>query len=260
MVEETPVTGSNPIRERVGDRLRAAREAAGLTLTDIGQRTRIPLRHLEAVETSNYGSLPSITYAMGFSRAFARAVGEDEVRIASDLRGELANTWQPVQRHEPYDFHEPARLPPRGIALAGVAVAVLILIGLSLWFGTSIFRGEDAPAVASAGSTAAPAVSEGVPVPAPTPAATPGQVTLTATDEVWVRVYDGQNNTLLTRTMKPGERFDIPPGTERPMVNVGRPDKLAVSIDGQPVAPLGPPERAIKDVVVTAEALRARGA
>lgn len=257
MVDEATVTGATPIRERVGDRLHAAREAAGLSLADIAQRTRIPLRHLEAIEGSNYSALPSITYAMGFSRAYARAIGADEVAVARDLRGELANTWEPKPRHEPYDTSEPARLPPRGVALAGVAVAVLILIGLGLWYGTSFFRAEEAPTpVAATGATTAPAA----PTPAPTPTAGPGQVVLTAIGDVWVRIYDADDKTLLIKTMQAGERFEVPQDAKNPMINIGRPDQLTVTIDGQQVAPLGPPQRAIKDVGVGAEALRARAA
>ncbi|HTG38044.1 MAG TPA: RodZ domain-containing protein [Sphingomonas sp.] len=242
----------------MGERLRIAREDAGLTLADIGQRTRIPLRHLEAIEASKYATLPSITYAMGFARAYARTVGADEVAIAHDLRGELATTWEPRPRHEPYDPVEPARVPPRGVALAGVLVAVLILLGVGLWYGTSLFRGEDAPEVASAAPVAETAAGPTAPVAAPTPQPV-GRVTLTATDEVWVRIYNAADDTLLIKTMQPGETFDVPADAERPMINVGRPDKLTVAIDGQAVPPLGSGERAIKDVGISADALRARG-
>ncbi|WP_315763225.1 helix-turn-helix domain-containing protein [Sphingomonas sp. Y38-1Y] len=258
MVDEAAGSPAPQGRERVGDRLRAAREAAGLTLADVGQRTRIPLRHLEAIETSTYGSLPSITYAMGFVRAYARTVGADEVSLAGDLRGELSTTWAPKARHEPYALAEPARLPPRGLALAGVFVAVLILAGVALWYGTSIFRGEEAPQVAAVPVDASPVQPAAVPQPAPTP--TGGQVRLTATDEVWVRVYDAANDTLLIKTMQKGETFDVPANANRPQINVGRPDKLAITIDGQAVPALGTGERPIKDVGISADALRARAA
>ncbi|WP_176484570.1 helix-turn-helix domain-containing protein [Sphingomonas spermidinifaciens] len=258
MVDEAAGPLATPGREHVGDRLRAAREAAGLSLADIGQRTRIPLRHLEAIENSTYASLPSITYAMGFVRAYARAVGADEVALATDLRGELATTWAPKPRHEPYDPAEPARLPPRGLALAGVLVAVLIVVGIGLWYGTSIFRGEEAAPVVVA-DTAAPApAAVTTPVPPPTPAA--GRVRLTATDEVWVRIYDAANDTLLMKTMQKGETYDVPADANGPQINIGRPDKLAVTIDGQAVPPLGSGERPIKDIGISAAALRARGA
>ena len=55
---------------------------------------------------------------------------------------------------------------------------------------------------------------------------------LAATDEVWLRVYDADNKTLYLGTMKPGERFEVPAGARDPKINVGRPDKLQVTING----------------------------
>lgn len=256
MAEQTEGGAVPPLAIRVGDRLREAREARGMAISDVAQSTRVPQRHLESIEASTYATLPSITYAMGFTRAYARAVGADEVAIARDLRVELATTWEQPARHEPYDLTDPARVPPRGVAMAGVLVAVVLLVGVALWYGTGLFRTEEAP------SPVATPIAATAPTAATPAAATPtgaGQVTLTATDEVWVRVYDSNDQTLLTRTMQPGERFDVPMGATDPMINIGRPDKLAVTIDGGQVAPLGPPERAIKDVRISAEALRARG-
>lgn len=257
MTDEAEGANRQPIATRVGDRLRIAREAEGLSLPDIAQRTRIPLRHLEAIEASNYVTLPSITYAMGFTRAYARAVGADEVAIARDLRVEIADTWEAVPRHEPYDLTDPARVPPRGLALAGVAAAVLLLIGVALWYGTGLFRTEEVPSTAPVVAVAP--VPTAMPVPVATPAGA-GQVTLTATDEVWVRIYDSNDQTLLIKTLQPGERYDVPMAASGPMINVGRPDQLTVTIDGGSVAPLGDGRRAIKDVGISAQALRARAA
>ena len=44
-----------------GERLRQARVAQGLTIADIAARTRVPTRHLEAIETGDYSGLPSPT-------------------------------------------------------------------------------------------------------------------------------------------------------------------------------------------------------
>ena len=83
-------------------------------------------------------------------------------------------------------------------------------------------------------------------------------MTLAATDEVWMRVYDADNKTLYLGTMKPGDRFDVPRDAKDPMINVGRPDKLTVTLNGANVPPLGTGERAIKDVRVGAVAIAAR--
>lgn len=263
MVDDSQTGTSHALPSCVGDRLRTEREAQGLDLADIAQRTRIPLRHLQTIEASNYSALPSTTYAMGFVRAYARAIDADEVALARDLRGELATGWHPPVRPDRYDPTDPARVPPRGLALAGVALFLVILVAIGIWYGTGT-RSDDAPTAAAPVVTTVPGVPGAAipPTAQPVPAATttgPGQVVLTATGEVWVRIYDGSNQTIATRTMQPGERFEVPANAVRPMINVGRPDQISVTIDGQPVAPLGGPERAIKDVVISAEALRARG-
>lgn len=242
--------------ERAGDVLRTAREAQGLSLADVAARTRVPLRHLEAIDASDYAGLPSPTYAVGFGKAYARSVGADEVRIAQMVRSDVAKLGRRVPEYEPYTMTDPARVPSRGVAVValGLALAVLILVGL--WYGTDWFRGGDTGGASGPATVATvPAVSVAVPKPA---APTGGQVTLTATDDVWMRVYDTDNKTLYLGTMKPGEKFDVPAGANDPMINVGRPDKLTVTLNGSSVPALGTGERAIKDVKVGSAAIAAR--
>ena len=246
---------------RPGERLRAAREAQGLTLADIATRTRIPTRHLEAIEEGHYTSLPSITYATGFTKAYARAVGIDEVDVAREARAEIDRSWDREPTRPSYDPADPARVPSRGLALGGLLVALLVMIGAGIWFGTDWLRGASAPAAVEA-----PATNSGLAVPPPggtvrevaAPAPTGGQVTLTATDAVWVRVYDAQDKTLYMREMAKGDRFDVPPTAENPMINVGRPDKLAITVNGSQAPALGDGRVAIKDVPIGAAALLAR--
>lgn len=239
-----------------GEKLRDAREAQGLSLSEIAARTRIPLRQLEAIENSDYASLPSITYAVGFAKAYARAVGADEVAIAREVRG-INETSVRRTEYEAYEINDPARVPSRGVAMFGVVVALLLLIGAGVWYGTNWFRGQDnAPPLV---------VPSDAPPPAPvatTPAAATGQVVLTANDDVWLRVYeaDGTPNgrTLFENTLKPGDHFDVPADARNPMINVGRPDKLQVTVNGSAVPALGTGKVAIKDVPISAVALLAR--
>jgi hypothetical protein len=99
------------------------------------------------------------------------------------------------------------------------------------------------------------------PPTAPPPVAAPaasGAVVLTATDVVWLRVYDTTGKTLFQGELKPGEHFDVPADAVHPMINVGRPDQIQVTVNGSIVPPLGAGNRAIKDVEISAEALIAR--
>ncbi|NIJ21706.1 cytoskeletal protein RodZ [Sphingomonas naasensis] len=241
----------------VGEKLRAAREAQKLDLSEIASRTRIPQRHLEAIEQSNFASLPSVTYAMGFARAYARAVGADETALARELRAELGDRPERPAPPPSYDFDERSRVPSRGIALVGAIVALLVVIGGAVWFGTDWFRGSAAseePAVVENVTTATPGNAA---APAPVPA-TGGQVTLVALDTVWLRVTDAGGKRLFEKEMAAGERYDVPADADRPRVRTGRPDRIQVLLNGSNIAPLGTGVQTV-EAEVSAAALQARG-
>lgn len=240
---------------KVGEKLRDARLAQGLELSDVAARTRVPQRHLAAIENSDYSGLPSPTYAIGFVKAYARAVGADEVALARELRAETASTFAAREVYESYDPEDPVREPPSALAWGGAIVAVLLLAAVGLWYGTDLFRG---------GVTAPEPTPTAVAAPEPTPteAVTPvsgGQVTLIATQPVWLRIYDATGTRLYEKEMAAGERYDVPADANGPMINLGRPEAVQVTIDGVTVEPLGRPGVAIKDVPISADALRARG-
>ena len=241
-----------------GERLRTAREAQGLSLADIAARTRVPIRHLEAIESGDYSEMPTPTYAIGFAKAYARAVGEDEVAIARDVRSKTAAVSAERQSYQPYELDDPKRVPPRGLAITAAVIAVIVLIGGLLWFGSSWFSGY------SAGEQQPAAVEQPAPAPtAPPTVAIPainnnGKVTLTALDRVWVRVQDGSGKTLYEKTMNAGDTFDVPPDASHPMLTVGRPDEVKLTIDGTAVPPLGSGAKPMKDVPIDAASLAAR--
>lgn len=241
---------------KVGEKLRDARLAQGLELSDVAARTRVPQRHLAAIENSDYSGLPSPTYAIGFVKAYARAVGADEVALARELRAETASTFAAREVYESYDPEDPVREPPSALAWGGAIVAILLLAAVGLWYGTDLFRGGLTPAPEPTPTALA------TPEAAPSAAATPvsgGQVTLIATQPVWLRIYDATGTRLYEKEMAAGERYDVPADANGPMINLGRPEAVQVTIDGVTVEPLGRPGVAIKDVPISADALRARG-
>lgn len=241
----------------VGDKLREAREAQGLTLADIASRTRVPMRHLEAIENNRMEGMASPAYAIGFTKTYARAVGLDDRAIAAELRQSPQMPLSPTTRFEEYEPTDPRRVPSSGIAGIAAIIALVLLVGVGIWYGTTWLRGtgeEPAPLATPAASPSIAAAPEATPAPV-----AGGQVVLTATDAVWLRVYDATGKTLLQKTMQPGEQYSLPSDAANPMINIGRPDKLQVTINGSAVPALGDGKRPIKDMPISAAALQARG-
>lgn len=245
---------------RAGAQLRAAREARNLDLTQVAADTRIPLRHLEAIEAGNFETLPSRAYAIGFSRTFAKAVGLDDAAITDAVRAELADGSMrrtvPSPGMEPGD---PARLPSAGLAWAAAAAVLVLAIGIFAWFTTSFGAGTEP------GSLLAPAPTASAPAqPEPTPTAAPvasGPVVLTALqDGIWLRLYEEGGERLVERTLRQGETVTVPPTARDPRLNTGRPDALAVTVAGQPVAKLAERPMTLSGMPVSAAALTARAA
>lgn len=242
----------------VGEKLRGAREAQGLDLAEVAARTRIPQRHLEAIEKSNYDGLPSLTYSIGFAKSYARAVGADEVEIARALRTELGRSPERAAPIPTYDTEDPARVPPRGLALGMVALVFIALIGFGLWYGTGLFRGSPPPPETLVIPEGTSAGAPGTTVPGAAAPIGGGQVTLVALDTVWLRVSDANGQKLIEKEMATGERYDVPMDADRPHVRTPRPDRLQVLLNGSQVAPLSDKAELV-DVGVSAASLQARG-
>ena len=251
----TPVEDTQP--KTPGAKLRAAREAQGLSLQDVATRTRIALRQLEAVERDDYGALPGIPYAVGFARAYARAVDVDEVAIAAEVREGVHGSDLGANRYEAFEPADPARVPSRTLAWTLAAVVLLLIGGYIIW-RTQLFTpptSEDIAADAPARPSAPPAGSAVAPI-----RQVPQTVVFTAVDDVWLRIVDEAGERLKDGTMKKGESFTLPAGSRNPTILTGRPQALSVTVGGKPVPPLGAADRTIADVPVNAEALLARAA
>jgi cytoskeleton protein RodZ len=251
---------STPSTARPGERLRAAREAMGLDLPEIAARTRIPQRHLEAIEQGTYSGLPSITYASGFAKAYARAVNVDEVSIAQDVRAELGQIERPAITPE-YPLQEPSRAAPGGIVWLGVIVALVIVAGIGIWYGTDWFRGGSASQgdslVQQLEPTPTPTAAAAAPSPTPTVPAVE-HVTLVARGPAWIRITDATGKKLAEKELAAGERYEVPDDADHPRIRTGRPDQLQVLLNGSEVAPLGT-EVKVVEADLTSAALRARG-
>ena len=65
----------------LGETLRRARLAKGITIEDAERVTRIPRKYLEALELENFGILPAPVFARGFLRSYAGYLGLDAAAL-----------------------------------------------------------------------------------------------------------------------------------------------------------------------------------
>ncbi len=72
-----------PDAEFTGPLLRRVREARGVELDDIAQRTKISAAHLRAIEAEQYDKLPAPVYVRGFVVELAKVLKLDPARVAT---------------------------------------------------------------------------------------------------------------------------------------------------------------------------------
>jgi cytoskeletal protein RodZ len=256
--EENDVVASDDVS--APEQMRRAREAAGLSLEEVASRTRVPIRHLAALETGNYQALPGTTYCAGFSRAYARAVGIDEVALVAKVRAEIDQVGGVA--HGTYAIEEPVdpnSVPPRILAWVAAVLILLLAGGYAIWRMQLNTPPTDEQLAAERRTETRIADPAAPARPAAAPAAAPaGPVVMTAVNEVWLRIYEPDGTRLYEGVLAKDQTYTIPENARNPMILTGRPDALAVTIGGQAVPPLGPAERTISDVPVSAAALRAR--
>jgi transcriptional regulator with XRE-family HTH domain len=247
----------------LGEQLRAAREAKGLTLEQVAAETRIPQRHLAAMDAGEFGKLPGRTYSVGFARTYAKTIGLDPDEVAAGVRAQLDTQLDEGYRPASFEPGDPARVPSRALGWFALFAVVLLLAGGFFFFRTFFAPAGDLPSLVAPQQQKQPAqrqaVAEGAPAPPAAAANAAGPVVFTAlVPGIWVKFYDASGKQLMQEQMSQGESFTVPADVQGPMIWTGRPDALAITIGGQPVPKLAEEERVMKDVPVTAHALLAR--
>jgi transcriptional regulator with XRE-family HTH domain len=240
-------------------RLRAAREALGMTTADIAARTRITQRHVNALDRGDLAALPGRPYVIGFVRSYARVVGLDETVLAALVRSELdAGAPKPAPRVVlQYDVEDPAKTPSRLLTWLALVLFVVVLAAGGVFWRSYYAPGADLP------SLALPDPTQSAAPPPAAVASTPanGPVVFTARDDgIWIKFYDGHGQQLLQKVLTRGESYTVPSDAFEPKVWTARPEALEIKIGGRIVPPLSDHRGVLRDIPVTAQALLARPA
>lgn len=111
----------------VGERLRTAREARGLSLDDVAQTLKLGTRQIDALERSQWAALPGVPLIRGFVRNYARLLAIDPAPLMAEFDALFA---QPVDNLTVPE-NQPTPMLPSGRRIAR-RDRLVILAGLGL--------------------------------------------------------------------------------------------------------------------------------
>jgi len=252
----------------VGQILRDAREAQGITLEDAAARLRLMQRQVEAMETDDFESLDPPVFARGFVRNYARLLGLAPEALLARMEGAPAEPTV-VSPAAPPQPHSWLTSPWLILLLLGLLVAVVAPVALYGWLNS---EGKDDPSQQVPPATQTDSAPTAVPAPvaepvvatppvvevAPTPVAPAAPVAeppgapeqdeagapeapamsgvlhLEFGDESWVEIRDGSGRMLHRQLNPPGSRVDVK-GQPPFDVVIGNAAQARVTYNGRPI-------------------------
>ena len=199
-----------------GRRLREAREAAGLSLADVGARLKMPVRVVESLEQEDWSRLGAPVFVRGQLRSYSRLLGltTEPIMVASGVA--------PVAPAElqPRTFTPPIRHFAEQLSRRLVYVGLTAAIAVPVWLATRPHLTQSVAQTApldvavkpAAGAAAGPSQPVVASLVAPMPATQPTADTLSLTfaAQSWVQVADKDGNLLDSAMHDAGQRMDYP--------------------------------------------------
>jgi cytoskeleton protein RodZ len=153
----------------VGQILREAREAQGMSLDDAAMRLRLMHRQVAAMEADDFESLGQPVFARGFVRNYSRLLGLAPENLLARMQGAPAEQAAVTQSESPLPSSW-LTSPWPILLLLGLLVVVAVPVALYLWLNSDVDDGPDKRAPSVAQTRSVPAVVP-APVAAPTDAA-----------------------------------------------------------------------------------------
>ena len=147
----------------IGATLAAARRRAGLTVSEVSQRTRVTEPIIRGIEQDDYAACGGDFYARGHIRAIARAVSEDPLPLID----EFDSTWRSAKEITAAEAFQPVmplrkRERRRVRWMPFLAVLVLAVLGFASYqFASGV--GRDRHVAAAVSPRPSPGVRDSLP-------------------------------------------------------------------------------------------------
>jgi len=127
----------NP-NERLGDFLARVRESQGLSIEDLSERTKISVKMLHFIESSDWKSLPVDAYVRSYLNSVSSKLGLDPKAVLKMYAEEVGSNYE-VREAEPIKNIAPMtdeEKKPRSKAVPIAIVIILVLLVVGLHFVT----------------------------------------------------------------------------------------------------------------------------
>ena len=254
-----------------GTRLRQAREAAGLTLDDVGQRLRMPVQVVKSLEEEQWQKLGAPVFVRGQLRSYARLLKVDISQLLEQAQvGAVVPPTLVSHTHTPR-----ARRIAENLGRRMLYVGITAVLAVPVWFATrghfdntpatpntasldvvpaavpvapSTVGNEPVaasaePAVAAAKPAATPYVASLAPVPRPAPAAAAAaNLDMQFSGDSWVDIAGPDGAQVEKALIKAGETRSFTPG-QVSRVTLGNASAVQVQQNGA-IVDLTPYQRA----------------
>lgn len=205
--------------------LKHERERRGWTLEDVAERTRIPLRYLEALEDGDHEVLPPGPFFRGYFRQYLEFLGQDPDAQSPD--GPADEAAPSMDEDEEY----PSPIPPREevplIRLVMTGFFITLLVVLTLQLSERLIVGETD--------------LEGSPAPTSqqslTPPTAPQKVRIHAAEDVNLRVMADEE--IAFSGVLPGSETKVIKAHQRIALEIGDLRWVTIHYNGERIEPLG---------------------
>lgn len=116
----------------LGEKLRAAREERGISISEVAEQTRISPLYIEGIEKDDFKLLPGGIFNKGFIRSFAKYVGVDEQEALQDYARQTAVSDPTANPDEPRAYRPEVLTDDRSVSsmlptiiFAGIILALM---------------------------------------------------------------------------------------------------------------------------------------
>lgn len=224
---------------RAGSKLRAAREAKGLSLEQVARDTRIRVEYLAALETMNVNLIPGAAYARAYLRSYVKFLGLTEEDLLVQYENESARLREDDSDQIRNPDSKPA--PERPWFWAAVlGVVCLAFVGWRAWQDSL----PDAPPPVAERTKEAKAPETAPPPPTPPPPADiwPSEIVVevVALKPEWLEVRGPDGTIFVSRNMQAGEIYRPDVGANWTL-HAKDGGAFDIRVNGTSVGPLGDP-------------------